>query len=70
MLILLWASLLSAAYTPLSLLRWPTAVLLAGSAYYMQVFEGVTTQFMSYDAFINLMNSAAFFGDTQGGDLA
>jgi len=63
LLALLWGALLSAAYIPLALLRWPTAILLAGSAYYMKVFEGVTTQFMSYDAFINLMNSAAFAGD-------
>lgn len=60
---LLWAALISAAYIPLALLRWATALLLAVSAFYMQVFEGVTTQFMTYDAFINLMNSAAFAGD-------
>ncbi len=63
LLALLWSALLSAAYIPLALLRWAMALLLAGSAYYMKVFEGVTTQFMSYDAFINLMNSAAFAGD-------
>ena len=60
---MLWVALLSAAYIPLALLRWGTALLLAVSAFYMQVFEGVTTQFMTYDAFINLMNSAAFAGD-------
>src|SRR3546814_18093900 len=29
----------------------------------MIVFERVTTEFMTYDAFINMMNSAAFLGD-------
>lgn len=70
LLALLWAALVSAAYIPLALLRWPTAILLAACAYYMQVFEGVTTQFMSYDAFINLMNSAAFAGDALAQDRA
>lgn len=60
---MLWAALLVAAYTPLAVLRWTSALLLAGAAYYMAVFERVTTEFMTYDAFINMMNSAAFMGD-------
>lgn len=63
LLIILWGGLLGAAYTPPAILRWTTAFLLAGTAYYMSVFERVTTEFMTYDAFINMMNSAAFIGD-------
>jgi lipid A ethanolaminephosphotransferase len=44
-------------------LRWAIAAILAASTYFFGVFERVTTQFMSYDAFINMMNSAAFAGD-------
>lgn len=64
LLAMLWAALISAAYIPLAMLRWAMAILLAGTSFYMQVFEGVTRQFMTYDAFINLMNSAAFIGDS------
>ena len=63
LLIILWGGLLGAAYTSPAILRWTTAFLLAGTSYYMIVFERVTTEFMTYDAFINMMNSAAFLGD-------
>jgi glucan phosphoethanolaminetransferase (alkaline phosphatase superfamily) len=59
----LWAALLAAAYIPGTIPRWITAILFAGTAYFMTVFEGVTSEFMTYDAFINMMNSAAFVGD-------
>lgn len=63
LLIILWGGLLGAAYTPPAILRWITAFLLAGAAYYMLVFERVTTEFLTYDAFINMLHSAAFIGD-------
>src|SRR3546814_9798301 len=50
LLIILWGGLLGAAYTSPAFLRWTTAFLLAGTAYYMIVFERVTTEFMNYDA--------------------
>lgn len=59
----LWAALVAAAYIPDAIPRWFTAVLLAGTAYFMTVFEGVTSEFLTYDAFINMINSAAFVGD-------
>ena len=58
-----WGGLLAAAFIPHAALRWITALLLAASAYYMMVFERVTTEFLTYDAFINMMNSAGFIGD-------
>ena len=64
LLIILWGGLLGAAYTPPAILRWITAFLLAGAAYYMLVFERVTTEFLTYDAFINMLHSAAFIGAT------
>ena len=59
----LWAALLTAAYVRPGWLRWPMAALLAGSAFSYLAFERVTTQFMTYDVFINLLNSAAFIDD-------
>ena len=44
LLIILWGGLLGAAYTSPAFLRWTTAFLLAGTAYYMIVFERVTTE--------------------------
>lgn len=53
----------AAAYTSNSALRWGSAIILAISGYFVGVYERVTTQFMTYDAFINMINSASFAGD-------
>ena len=63
LLALMLGAIAAAAYTPYAVLRWLMAAVLAGSTYFLDVFERVTTQFMSYEAFINMMNSAAFAGD-------
>jgi Sulfatase len=63
LLALLWAALAAAAYGPARWLRWVNGLVCAVSAYYFAVYERVTTQFLTYDAFINLQNSAAFAGD-------
>src|SRR3546814_15318789 len=59
LLIILWGGLLGAAYTSPAFLRWTTAFLLAGTAYYMIVFERVTTEFMTYEAFIHKIGRAS-----------
>ena len=63
MLVMLWAALAAAAYCPARWLRWINGLACAAAAYYFAVYERVTTQFLTYDAFINLKNSAAFAGD-------
>ncbi len=46
-----------------SIIRWATATALASATMMMDSFAGSTGEFMSYDAFINMLNSAAFIGD-------
>ncbi|RZA09610.1 MAG: sulfatase, partial [Proteobacteria bacterium] len=60
---ILWGTLIAAAYVPYAWLRWTFAITLAISAYYFSVYERATAQFMTYDAFINMLNSAAFADD-------
>ena len=60
---ILWIALIAVAYIPKAPLRWGLAAALAGSAYFIDVFERVMTQFMTYDAFLNMLNSAGFIGD-------
>jgi glucan phosphoethanolaminetransferase (alkaline phosphatase superfamily) len=59
----MWAGLVAAAYVSKSWLRWIMALILALAAYYAGVYERATLQFMTYDAFITMLNSAAFAGD-------
>lgn len=60
---ILWAALLAAAYIRPAPLRWITALLFALAAYCMFVFERITTQFLTYDTFITMMNSTGSAGD-------
>lgn len=63
LLALLWGALLAGAYSRQAALRWTFALLFCLSAYFMWVFDRVTTQFMTYDAFINLVHETGFAGD-------
>lgn len=63
LLAILWGALLTAAYAPSVPLRWSIAFLLSISAYYLTTFAHITAQFMTYDAFINMMKSAGFIED-------
>jgi glucan phosphoethanolaminetransferase (alkaline phosphatase superfamily) len=60
---LLWSAIMAAAYIRPLALRWLTALVLSLSAYFLTVFQFVTSQFMTYDAFINMINSAGFIGE-------
>lgn len=62
-LVLLWSALLAAAYIRPAVLRWATAILFSLSAYLMTVFEYATTQFLTYDAFITMVNSTGAEAD-------
>lgn len=66
LLVVLLGALCAAAYIPNSGLRWGSAIVLALSAYFVGVYERVTTQFMTYDAYINMINSVSFAGDAFG----
>lgn len=57
------AGLLAAAYWPNSWLRWSAALVLASAGYYAAVYERATLQFLTYDAFVTMLQSAAFVGD-------
>ena len=63
LLCLMWAGLVAAAYWSVAWLRWIMAVILAFAAYYAAVYERATLQFMTYDAFVTMLNSMAFAGD-------
>lgn len=53
----LWIALLAAAFIRPAPLRWLTALMLSISAFVLTTFERATTQFLTYDAFITMMNS-------------
>jgi hypothetical protein len=57
---ILAACLGCAAYVRPASLRWGYALVLSGSAFYLDAYAGITGEAMSYDAFINMLNSAAF----------
>lgn len=59
----LTACLVATAYIQRAAVRWGTAALLALSAYSILVFENTTAEFLTYDAFINMLHSAGFAGD-------
>jgi len=60
---IMWTGLIAAAYVSKPWLRWIMALVLALAAYYAGVYERATLQFMTYDAFVTMLNSAAFAGD-------
>ena len=70
LLTLLWTALAAAAFVPIHWLRWIIGLVCSVAAYYFGVYERITTQFLTYDAFINLQNSAAFAGDAIAWDSA
>jgi glucan phosphoethanolaminetransferase (alkaline phosphatase superfamily) len=69
-LVLLWGAILAAAFLRAAVLRWPTALILAVSAYAMAVFQHTTTQFMTYDAFINMTHATGSLGDALAQNLS
>ncbi|MEZ5743561.1 MAG: sulfatase-like hydrolase/transferase [Sphingomonadaceae bacterium] len=60
---LVWAAFLIAGFIPNAPLRWLTAIVLAAASYFLLVYEHTTGRFMSYDAFINMLNAAGFIGE-------
>jgi len=66
---LLWGAIIAAAYIRPPLLRWMTALIFSASAYFATVFDDATTQFMTYDAFINMTNAAGSFSDALAQNL-
>jgi hypothetical protein len=62
----LTACLLLAAYVRNPALRWGYAVILSASALFLDSSERILGDHLSYDAFINLLNSAGFAGDALG----
>lgn len=63
LLAIMWSGLIAAAFVPSRWLRWSIGLVATISAYFCDVFARVTTQFLTYDAFINMRHSAAFAGD-------
>jgi hypothetical protein len=59
----LLACLLIAAQVRAAALRWSYASLLAVSAFLLDSYERITGDHLTYDAFINMVNSAGFAGD-------
>ncbi|WP_395397364.1 sulfatase-like hydrolase/transferase [Novosphingobium sp. BL-8A] len=62
-LLLLWGAIFAAAFIRPAAVRWLSALVLSCSAYFMVVFRHATTQFMTYEAFINLTNATGELGD-------
>lgn len=60
---LLWGAILAGGYSRQTVLRWITALVFSLAAYFMAVFEHVTGQFMTYDAFINMIGAIGFTDD-------
>jgi hypothetical protein len=56
-------ALLLAAYTANWVLRLLYALIFAASALFLDSFEGATSEHLSYDAYINMVQSAGFAGD-------
>lgn len=55
--------ILAAAFTSNAALRWVSALLFAGSAMVPTGFVQATGQFLTYDAFINMLGSTGFAGE-------
>ncbi len=60
---MLLACLLLAAHVRNVVLRCFYALLFAASAFFLDCFERITREHLTYDAFINMVNSAGFAGD-------
>lgn len=60
---LLSACLLAAAYVRNPVIRLAYAAILFGSALFLHATEAASREHLTYDAFINLVNSRAFVGD-------
>lgn len=60
---ILLTCLLLAAYVRNAALRCGYASLFAASAFFLDSFERITSEHLTYDAFINMVNSAGFAGD-------
>jgi glucan phosphoethanolaminetransferase (alkaline phosphatase superfamily) len=57
--LLLALALAAAAFTRPWVLRWAVAALLSIAAFYLDAYEAILREAMSYDAFINMLNSAS-----------
>ena len=57
---LLAACLLLAAQVRIPLLRWCYALIFAAAAFYLESYERITSEHLTYDAFINLLHSSQF----------
>lgn len=66
---LLWSAILVAAHIRQAWPRWITALLFASSSYFLAVYRGVTTQFMTYDAYLNMVSSSGFLRDALAQNL-
>jgi hypothetical protein len=65
--------LILAAQVRPALMRWSYALLFAVSAFFLDSFERITDDPLTYDAFINMVNSSGFAGDAlrqHGGPIA
>lgn len=57
------AALLLAAWIRPGWLRWPLALLLAVSAGFFDAYTHITDSYLTYDAFISMLDAAAFMGE-------
>ena len=69
LLALLSGGLVASAYIRSAPLRWTTALLLSASAFFYYAYEKVTSDFLTYDAFINMLNAASFADDAVSQNL-
>ncbi len=58
-----WIGVIGAAYIWNSMFRWIWATLLPLAGAMIGVFTAASQQFMTYDAFVNMLHSAGFIGD-------
>ncbi|WP_162789602.1 sulfatase-like hydrolase/transferase [Altererythrobacter sp. ZODW24] len=58
-----WIGVIGAAYIWNSMFRWIWAIVLPLAGGMMGVFTAASQQFMTYDAFVNMVHSAGFIGD-------
>lgn len=58
-----WLGVVFVAYWPNGALRWIIALLLATCGYVLLTFEHASGQFMTFDSFISMLDSAGSLGD-------
>jgi hypothetical protein len=63
LLFVLAGSLWATAQIARNYIRWISAVILAASVALLEGFSGASGEMMTYDAFINMVNSVAFIGE-------